>query len=110
MHTLHQILRILCHIIAQVVETKLIVGTKGDICHICFAASLAIRLMFVNTVDAHAMEHINGAHPLRVTLGQIVVHSYHMNAITSKGIQEDGKCSCKGLTFTREHLGYLTLM
>ena len=56
------------------------------------------------------MEHVDGSHPLRVTLGQIVIHSYYMNTITGKGIQEYRKRSGKGLTFTCEHLGNLTLM
>ena len=40
------------------------------------------------------MEHIDRSHPFRVTLGQVIVHRYHMNAITSKGIQEYGERSC----------------
>ena len=56
------------------------------------------------------MEHIERSHPLRVTLSQIVVHCYHMNTITCKCIQEHREGSHKGLTFTSDHLGNLTLM
>ena len=110
MRTLDQIPGILGHIVTQIVETELVVGTKGNICHISLTTGLAIGLVLINTIHTQAMEHIDGSHPLRVTLGQIIVHRYHMNTVTGKGIQEDGECSRKSLTFTREHLGNLTLV
>ena len=56
------------------------------------------------------MEHIERTHPLRVTLGQIVVHCYYVNTITGQCVQEYWQGSHKRLTFTSCHLGNLTLM
>ena len=51
------------------------------------------------------MEHIQRAHPLRVTLSQIVVDSHHVHAIACEGIEEHWQCSHEGLTFTSSHFG-----
>ena len=48
--TLHQLRRILGHIVTQIVEAELIVGTKGDVTLICPATGLGIGLMLVDTV------------------------------------------------------------
>ena len=46
--------------------------------------------------------------PLRVTLGQIVVHRYYVNTFTHKGI-EIGREGChKGFAFTGGHFGNFT--
>ena len=42
------------------------------------------------TPNAQSMEHIERTHPLRVTLGQIVVDRYHVNTIASQCVQENG--------------------
>ena len=66
--------------------------------------------MLIDTVNTQSVEHIERAHPLGVTLGQVVVHGHHMHTVTSERIQEHGQGSHKGLTFTRCHLGDLSLM
>ena len=66
--------------------------------------------MLVDTVDSKSVELVERAHPFRVTLSQIVVHSYYMNAVTCQGIQEHRKGCNESLTLTCSHLGNLTLM
>ncbi len=56
------------------------------------------------------MELIEGSHPLRVTLSQIVVDGDHVHTVAGQGIEEHGQGTHKGLTLTCGHLGDLTLM
>ena len=50
MLALYQVARVGSHVVTQVVETKLIVGTESDVCHICLAALIGIRTMLVDTI------------------------------------------------------------
>ena len=50
-HTLNQILRVLRHVITQIVETELIVGSEGNICHISLTTSFAVGLVLIDTVN-----------------------------------------------------------
>ena len=110
MASLYQVTGILCHIVAQIVETELVVGTEGDICEICLTTCLAIGFMLVNAVYAEAVEHVYGAHPLGVTLGKVVVDGNDVHAVACQGIKEYRQSGRQGLTLTGEHLGYLALM
>ena len=56
------------------------------------------------------MEHINGSHPLRVTLGEVIIDSNHVNSVSCQSIEEDRQRSSKSLTFTSEHLSNFALM
>jgi len=110
MHTLHQLTGIACHIVTQVVKTELVVRTKSDISTISLTTCLTVGLMLVDTIHAQSMELIKGAHPLRVTLRQVVVHGHHMYTVSSQSIQEYRQGSHQCLTFTRCHLGNLSLV
>ena len=107
---LNKILRTYSHVVAKIVETELVVRSEGYVGLICLAACLAVRLVLVDTIDAEAVEHVQRAHPLRVTLCQIVVNSYDMNSIASQSVQEYRQSSHEGFTLTCRHLGNLTLM
>ena len=110
MLALYKIFRADSHIITQVVETKFVIGTECDICHVSTATCFRIRLMLIDTVYTQAMEHIERAHPFRVTLSQIVIDCNHVYTITCQGIQEYRQCSNQGFTFTGSHFRNLTLM
>ena len=56
-----------CHVVAEIVETKLVVGTECDVAGISFTASLRIGLMLVDAVYCLTVEHVERTHPLRVT-------------------------------------------
>ena len=110
MLALYQVARVGSHVITQVVETKLIVGTEGDVCHICLAALVGVRTMLVDTIYREAVEHIERSHPLRVTLSQVVVHGYYVYTITCQCVEEDRGSTYEGLTLTGSHLCNLTLV
>ena len=57
-----------------------------------------------------AVEHIERSHPLRVTLGQVVVHGYYVYTITCQCVEEDRGSTNEGLTLTGSHFGNLTLV
>ena len=97
-----------CHIVTQVVETILVVSTKGNISHICLATSLRIWLVQIDTIYRKTVELIKRTHPLCISASQIVVHSYHMHTLTRKRVEEYRKCRNQSLTFTGCHLGNLT--
>ena len=66
--------------------------------------------MLVDAGNGEAVEHIEGTHPLGVTLGEVVIDGDDMDAVAGEGIEEDGEGGHEGLTLTGGHLGYLTLM
>ena len=110
MTALHEVFGAGSHVVAQVVEAELIVRTEGDVSVVCCTTLRGIGAMLVDTVYAEAVEHVQRAHPLRVTLGEVVIHRDDVDTITREGVEEDGECSDEGLTFPRSHLGDLTLV
>ena len=110
MFTLYQVFGAGSHIITQVVETELVIGTERDIGHVCTTTCSRVRLMLVDTIYAQTMEHIERAHPFRVTFSQIIVHGYYMNTVTGQCVQKYRQSSYQCLTFTGRHFGNLTLM
>ena len=56
------------------------------------------------------MEHIQRAHPLGVSLGQVVVHCYHVHAFACQGVEEYREGCHKGLSFSGGHLRNLSLV
>ena len=60
--------------------------------------------------DAHLEELVDLAHPLGVTLCEVVVYRNYVNALTCKRIEVYGKSSNECLTFTCLHLGDTALM
>jgi len=65
---LNEIVHRSSHVVTEIVEAELIVGTECDVACICLLAGLAVRLMLVDAVHRKAMEHIERSHPLRVSL------------------------------------------
>ena len=110
MGTLHEVGRRDGHVVTQVVEAELIVRSEGDICLIRLTTGLGVRLVLVDTIYTETMEHIEWSHPFGVTLGEVVVDGHHVDSVAGEGIEEYGEGGHEGLTFTRCHLGNLSLM
>ena len=110
MLALHHILRRHRHVVAEVVKTEFIICTKCDVAGVCPAARRRVRLMLVDAVYRLTVEHVQGAHPLRVTFRQIVVDSHYMNASSCKRAQEHREGRHEGFSFTGCHLRNLALM
>ena len=110
MSALHQIHRRGSHVVAQIIEAELVVRTKGYITGIRLTACVAVRFMLVDTIDSQSVEHIQRSHPLGVTLGEVIVHRNDMHAFMRQRVEEHRQGCHEGLTFTRCHLGNLSLM
>ena len=81
----HQLLLVDHHIIPQIIKSQLIVGHIGDIAAVRF-----LPLFRGHAVEHHAhgepQELMNLSHPLRITLGQIVVDGNHAYPFSLQGI------------------------
>ncbi len=117
------------HVVAQVVETELVVGPVGDVRGIGFSAgdrahmpvALALRGQVirvehvggairahatggVNDTHAQAEEAVDAPHPGRVAAGQVVVHRYHVHTLARQGVEIDGQGCDQGLALAGAHL------
>ena len=110
MRTLHKVVGCGSHIVAQIVEAKLVVSTESDVCFIRLATLQSVRLVLIDAIHRQAVEHIQRTHPLGVALCEVVVDGHHVNTIAGKGIEEHRESSHECLTFTGSHLGNLALM
>ena len=61
--------------------------------------------MLVDAVHRQAVELVERAHPLGVTLGQVVVHRHQVHALSGQCVEEYGQRGHEGLSFARRHLG-----
>ena len=103
MAALYALVHINGHVVAQVVKTKLVVGTVGDV-------SLVHRLTILrcNRMDDQTGRQtevtVYLAHPLGVTLCQIVVDRDDVHTLAGQRIEVCRKGCHQGLTFTGLHL------
>ena len=109
MLALHEIGRAHGHIVAQIVETELVVRTEGDVRVVSTTTSFTVRLVLVDAVYAQTVELIEGSHPFRVTFREIIVDRHDVYTATGKRTEENRAGSHKRLTFTGGHFGNLTL-
>ena len=110
MTALYQIQRTDSHVVTQVVKTELVVCAERDVARICFAALVAVRLVAVDTIHSQTQELVQRTVPFAVTFCQIVVDRHYVNSLMRQGVQVHRQRGYKGLTFTRCHLRYLTLV
>ncbi len=92
------------HVVAQVVEPELVVGAVGDVGCVGDAA-LGRRHTREDHAGLEAEGAVNAAHPLGVTLGEVVVDRHHVDAVTRDRVQVCRKNTGQGLALTGLHLG-----
>jgi hypothetical protein len=100
---LHELRRVVGHVVAQVVEPELVVGAVGDVGRVGLAA---LRRGHPAEDRAHgqAEEAMHPAHPLRVALGQVVVDRDHVHALAGQAVEVRGEHTREGLALTGLHL------
>ena len=97
------------HVVAQVVEAELGVGPVGDVC--CVRGPPAAgRHAVLQQADAHAHEAVDGAHPLAVAPGQVVVDRDDVDAPAVDGVEVAGERGDERLALAGPHLGYHAAM
>ena len=106
---LHHLLEMVLHVVAQVVESELVVGGIGHVGGIGRAAFLVGQAMD-DGARGEAEEAVDLAHPSGVALGEIVVHRHHVNALAGERVEIDGKGGDQGLAFAGLHFGNATLV
>ena len=115
------------HVVAQEIEPELVVDAVSDVRPVGFpprdrsevaqagVIQIGVRVEQVGGVvlqDAHAEAQgvVYGPHPLRVALGQVVVHGDQMGTLAFERIEVEGQGGCQGLPLTGLHLRDLALM
>ena len=86
MPSLHAILDLELHVVAQVVESELVVGAVGNVGAIGGAALVVVQIVH-DHAHRQPQKLVDLAHPLGVALGQVVVHRDHVHAMTQQRIQ-----------------------
>ena len=107
--TLHAIGVVKLHVVAQVVETELVVGAVGDVGAIRGAALGVIQIVH-NHADGQPQELVDLAHPLGIAFGQVVIDRHHVHAMACQRIQVAGQGRYQGLAFAGLHFGDLALV
>ena len=105
----HQLLLINGHVIAQVIESQLIICHVSNVAGICLLTLFTCHVVQYNA-HGHAQESVHLTHPLGVTLCQIVIDRYDLDALSLQCIQVCGTGGYQSLTFTSTHLGNTALM
>ena len=97
------------HIVAQVIETELVVGTVNDVTLVLWFLVLW-RHARDNRAYGHTKEFEQWAVPVSITTSQIVVHGHNVNALTRQRVQIRRQSRYQGLTLTGTHLGDAAFM
>ena len=109
MPALHHVLEPVLHIVAQIVETELIVGAVSHV-----AVVLVLAFGVVETVDddadGKAEEFVDLAHPFGVALGQVIVDRDDVDAAAAKRVEIDRKSGDQRLAFAGLHFRDLALV
>ena len=92
------------HVVAEVVEAKLIVLAVGNVGEVR-AALLLLAHAVVHAANVEAEEPMNPAHRLSVTLSEIVVDGDDVHALAGQGVQVLRQRCDQSLSFTGSHLG-----
>ena len=109
MAALHHFLLVDGHVVAQIIEAELVIRTVGDIGGIGDTALPGAEIVD-NQADGETKEAMHLTHPLRVTLGQIVVDRDNVDALAGQGI-EVGREQCdKRFAFAGLHFRNASLM
>ena len=97
------------HVVAEVVEAELVVGAVGDVRPVGGVA-LGVAEVVLDRADREAEEAVDGAHPLRVALGQVVVDRDDVDALAGEGVEVGRQGGDERFSLARLHLGDLALV
>ena len=97
------------HVVTEVVEADLVVGAVGDV-GVISGLALCLGQAVDDQTDGQTQEPVDLAHPLGVTLCQVVVDGDDVDAFAGEGVEVGGQGGHQGLTFTGLHFGDTALM
>ena len=92
------------HVVAQVVKAEFVVGAVSDVRGIGLTTCRGVH---VGHDDAYgkSQEAMDAAHPLRVTLCEVVIDGDDMDAFAGNCVEVRGQGRDEGLALTGAHLG-----
>ena len=97
------------HVVTQIVKPQLIVGNICDIARICFLTLLTGHVI-ENNAHGQSQETVHLAHPLSITLCQIIVDRYNLHTLAAQRVQVGRTGGYQRLAFTSTHLSYTALV
>ena len=97
------------HVVAQVVEAELVVGAVGHVAGVGGLALLVVEAVH-DDADGEAEELVDGAHPLGVAAGEVVVDGDDVDALLGERVEVDGERGDERLAFAGLHLGDVALV
>ena len=97
------------HVVAEVIETELVVGAVGDVGAVGGAA-FGVGEVVDDDAYGEAEEAIDLAHPFGVALGEVVVDGDDVDAVAGERVEVAGKRGDEGLAFAGLHLGDFALV
>ena len=93
-----------CHVVAQIIKTKFVVSSIGDIGGVIGTPLLRLLTMTRHDQsDAETEPAVNVPHPLGVTTCEIIVDRDEVYTVTRKTIEISRQGCDKGLTLTCFH-------
>ncbi len=92
------------HVVAEVVEAELVVRAVGDVGAVGRIA-VGVAEVVLDRPHGEAEEAVDGAHPLGVALGQVVVDRDDMDALPGQGVEVGRQGGDERFSFARLHLG-----
>ena len=107
--SLYQLFLVNDHVVTQIVETKLVIGYIGNVTVISGTA-LVTRAAVQYHAHGQTQSLMNLAHPLGITVCQIVVDRDNVDTLAFQCVQVCRESRHQGLTFTGLHLGDTSLM
>ena len=94
------------HVVAEVIESELVVGSVRDVAGVGGAPLREIHPV-LDASDGEPEEGVDPPHPLAVAPGEIVVHRDEVDALSGKRVEVDGHRRDQRLALAGRHLGDL---
>ena len=100
---LNKIVNVSCHVITQVIESKFIVCTEGNIRKVRLSSFFGVWTVFIDAIHAQSVELVQWTHPFGVTFCQVIIDRYDVYSFSRKCIQVNRKCCHQGFSFSCLH-------
>ena len=105
MAALHLLLAAHRHVVAEVVESELVVRAVGDVSRVLGPLVVPVVVVGNDQADRQTHEAVDAPHPLRVAGGEVVVHRDDVDALAGETVEIHRKRRDERLALTGLHLG-----
>ena len=108
-HALHTIIGLIDHVVAQIVEAVLVVGTVGNVGVVRLLLVFTRQVGQVDT-DRQTQEVVQARHGTGIAAGQVIVDGHHMHTFACQSVQIHGQRGGQRLAFAGTHFSNLAVM